>query len=237
MALMASGTSLSLVSRNRVPMATASAPQARAAARPRPSVKPPAAMTGRSMASRTWPMSSEVGTTPVCPPPSAPWAMTASTPHSATFSAWRRAPIVGMTTTPAAFKVSTVRRSGAWAKDATRTSAVTRCSTRRSMSPASERRFTPNGSSVAALTSSMAVTIWSKVMGAAAMMPRPPARAVAAVSRDPATQPMPVWTIGWRTPTRSQNRVCNRGSAAAGVGSVISGLSRRTRRGVGPVGR
>ena len=34
------------------------------------------------------------------PPPSAPWAMTPWTPHSATFSAWRRAPTVGMTTSP-----------------------------------------------------------------------------------------------------------------------------------------
>ena len=237
MALMESGTSLSLVSRNRVPMATASAPQASAAARPRPSVNPPAAMTGRSMASSTSPISSEVGTTPVCPPPSAPCAMTASTPHSATFSAWRRAPMVGMTTTPADRRRSTVRRSGACAKDATRTSAVMRCSTRRSMSPASERRFTPNGSVVAARTSSMAVTIWSKVMGAAAMMPRPPARAVAAVRRDPATQPMPVWTIGCRTPTRSQNRVWRRRSGAVGVGSVIAGLSRRTRPCGGPGGR
>ena len=35
---------------------------------------------------------------PVWPPPSPPWAMTASTPISSTFSAWRRAPTVGITT-------------------------------------------------------------------------------------------------------------------------------------------
>src|SRR5699024_9686632 len=35
-------------------------------------------------------------------------------------------------------------------------------------------------------------------------MPRPPASAVAATSREPATQPIPVCTIGYRTPT---NRV------------------------------
>ena len=45
-----------------------------------------------------------MGTVPVCPPPSPPWAMTASTPHSATFSAWRRAPTVGMTTKPASLQ-------------------------------------------------------------------------------------------------------------------------------------
>ena len=35
---------------------------------------------------------------PVWPPPSPPWAITASTPISSTFSAWRRAPTVGITT-------------------------------------------------------------------------------------------------------------------------------------------
>ena len=62
----------------------------------------------------------------------------------------------------------------------------------------------------------MAATIWSKVIGTAAMIPRPPARAVAAVSREPDTQPMPVWMIGYRTPTRSQNAVWRRRSAVPG---------------------
>ena len=68
-----------------------------------------------STASATWGSSSDVGTVPVWPPPSAPWAMTASTPHAATFSAWRRAPTVGITTTPRVLELlheSLARRLG-----------------------------------------------------------------------------------------------------------------------------
>ena len=64
------------------------------------------------------------------------------------------------------------------------------------MSSASVLMFTPNGLSVAARISSMAFTIWSNVIGADARMPKPPAADVAAVSREFATQPMPVCTIG-----------------------------------------
>ncbi len=78
-------------------MAIPAAPYASAATRPRPSKKPPAAMTGMSTASTTWGSSSVVATEPVWPPPSPPCTITASTPHAATFSAWRRAPIDGTT--------------------------------------------------------------------------------------------------------------------------------------------
>ena len=60
-----------------------------------------------------------MGTDPVCPPPSPPWAMTASTPHSATFSACRRAPTVGMVTIPASFRRLIESLPGARAKLAT----------------------------------------------------------------------------------------------------------------------
>ena len=53
---------------------------------------------------------------PVWPPPSPPWAMTASTPISSTFSAWRRAPTVGITTTPASWQRATASLVGAPAK-------------------------------------------------------------------------------------------------------------------------
>ena len=101
-ALTSSGTRLSVVSRKRVPMAIPSAPRAMAATRPAPLDQPPAEMTGicSPTAWATSGVSSEVGTTPVWPPPSAPWAITAETPMPAIFSAWRRAPTVGMTTRP-----------------------------------------------------------------------------------------------------------------------------------------
>ena len=67
-------------------------------------------------------------------------------------------PMVGMTTTPASFSFFTTASPGACAKEATRTLALMRWSTRASMSMASVRRLTPNGASVAARTSSIACT-------------------------------------------------------------------------------
>ena len=62
-----------------------------------------------------------MGTVPVWPPPSPPWAMSASTPIAATFSAWRLAPTVGITTRPASLSFWISGALGAWAKLATRT--------------------------------------------------------------------------------------------------------------------
>ena len=49
-------------------------------------------------------------------------------------------------------------------------------------------------------------------MVAEARIPRPPAALVAAVSRAPATHPMPVCMIGYSTPNSSQARVCSAAS-------------------------
>jgi Thiolase, N-terminal domain len=57
---------------------------ASAGTRPRPSKNPPAAITGMSTAAVTCGISRLVGTTPTCPPPSRPVAITASMPHPAT---------------------------------------------------------------------------------------------------------------------------------------------------------
>mgnify|MGYP002508322141 CR=1 FL=1 len=67
---------------NRVPMVTPSAPRARAAARPRPSATPPAAMTGMSSARAAALVRTKVPTIsrPGCPAHSQPSMMTASTP-------------------------------------------------------------------------------------------------------------------------------------------------------------
>src|SRR5262245_31570967 len=195
-------------------MAIPSAPQASAATRPRPSWNPPAPNTGMACptASTAWGSSSEVGTVPVWPPPSAPWAMTASTPKSSIFSAWRRAPTVGMTSTPASCRRATVSLAGAPAKLTRRTPWATQRSMRSARSGWSGRTLTPNGAPVRSLTRPMAAASSSIVMVTAARMPNPPASLVAAVSEAPETQPMPVWTTGSRQPTRSQNRVWSRGS-------------------------
>ncbi len=128
-----------------MPIAMPAAPQASAATSPRPSWNPPAPITGIDTVSTTWGSSSEVGTEPVCPPPSAPCAITASTPHSATFSAWRLAPIVGTVSTPLSLSRAIVSRDGAWANDATRTPSAMSKSMRSPMSGWSARRFTPKG--------------------------------------------------------------------------------------------
>src|SRR2546425_6809173 len=71
--------------------------------------------------------------------------------------------------------------------------------------------FTPKGSSVRSFTSTIAARSSPNVMVPAARMPSPPALLVAATSRGPATQPMPVCTIGYSTPSSSHSRVCNDG--------------------------
>ncbi len=147
-------------------------------------------------ASTTWGRSSEVGTVPVWPPPSPPWAMTASTPHSSIFSAWRRAPTVGITTPPASWMRAMASLDGAPAKETSRTPSSTTNRRRSSRSGWSARKFTPNGASVRSFTPWTASRSWSGVMVTAARMPNPPAALVAAVRLAPDTQPMPVCTIG-----------------------------------------
>ena len=52
-------------------------------------------------------------------------------------------------------------------------------------------------------------------MVALAKMPRAPALALALTSFGPATQPIPVCTMGYLTPTKSQRDVCSRGAGVA----------------------
>lgn len=145
-----------------------------------------------STASTTCGSRTVVATSPVCPPPSPPCTITASAPHAATFSACRRAPTDGTTTTPASLSVAISSREGASAKDATRTPSSTMIRTRSRASPASARRFTPNGASVRDLTFRTAARSSSRVIVAEARMPSAPASAVAVTRRGPATHPIPV---------------------------------------------
>ena len=96
------------------------------------------------------------------------------------------------------------------------------------MSAASARRFTPNGLVVRCFTSRDGASAagrspWWRWRGC----PSPPAVAVAAVRRAPDTQPMPVCTIGYSTPTRSQKRVCRRGC----ISRALPGCAARGGRG------
>ena len=156
-----------------------------------------------STASSTVGSSSVVGTLPVWPPPSPPWIITASAPQAATFTACLAAPTLGITTMPASLSFAIRSCLGASANDATFTPSRISRSIRSAASPASARRFTPNGWSVRLLTSLMACSSSSYDIVALARMPRPPAFAVPLTRRGPETQPMPVCTIGWRTPASS----------------------------------
>mmetsp|Transcript_40304 Transcript_40304/g.106588 ORF Transcript_40304/g.106588 Transcript_40304/m.106588 type:complete len:238 (-) Transcript_40304:374-1087(-) len=119
--LWALGAADSSAQMKRVPTQTPDAPSASAEARPRPSKIPPAATTttGASKklsfpraASATWGMSGNVPMSPVCPPPSLPWAMRMSAPASRAFSAFRTEPTMLATTTPAACILSTAHLGG-----------------------------------------------------------------------------------------------------------------------------
>ena len=63
-------------------------------------------------------------------------------------------------------------------------------------------------------------------MVTAARIPKPPAALVAAVSRAPDTQPMPVCTTGSSHPTRSQNRVRSRSDTPSDYGLARQGGER-----------
>ena len=178
-----------------------------------------------STASTTCGSSSVVGTEPVWPPPSPPWTSTASAPQPATFSACRLAPMDGIVTTPASFSFCSSSFFGASANDATFTPSRIIRSTRSPTSSPSERMLTPNGASVLSLTVRIAVSSSGMLIVLEAMIPSPPAAAVAAVSRAPDTQPMPVWTIGYLTPVSSVKRVVS--SRLRGDAHAATSLYRR----------
>jgi hypothetical protein len=149
-----------------------------------------------STASTTWGISRLVGTVPVCPPPSPPVAITASTPHAATFSACLRAPTDAIVTTPASLSAAMSSRFGARAKETTGTPAPMTAATRSPASGASALIFTPNGPLVSAAVSLIADRSSARLMVADAMMPRPPALDTAVTSFGPDTYPIALATIG-----------------------------------------
>src|SRR5579859_3066889 len=179
----------------------------------------------------TWGSRIEVGTLPVCPPPSPPWATTAPAPSAATFSACRLAPTDGMTTRPASVSWRITFWLGASPNEATRTPCLISSAARSGRSGASPRRFTPNGAAVSSLVRAIAASVSATVRVAPARTPSPPALAVAAVSSGVDTQPMPVCTIGYRIPSRSQAAVRSAGWKGAGW---LTRISRPLRGGTGP---
>src|SRR5450755_253777 len=160
-----------------------------------------------STASTTWGTSRLVGAAPVWPPPSAPVAITASTPHAATFSACRRAPAEAMVITPASRSVAISSGFGASANEATGTCSLMITSMRAAASAASARRLTPNGALVRPLSFFITERSSLGVIVAEAMIPSPPAWEVAAASRAPETYPIPAWITGQPIPSSSVSGV------------------------------
>lgn len=107
---------------NRVPIQTADAPSIRAAASDCPLKRPPAATTWTwspvmglvfpLTISTTAGIKTVVGTSPVWPPPSPPWAQIMSAPTSRHFLTCLGWPIMFMYRTPAACNLSTTSLGG-----------------------------------------------------------------------------------------------------------------------------
>ena len=91
--------------RKRVPTCTPSAPSAKAAAMPRPSAMPPAAITGMDTASHTAGTSVIVVSSPMWPPASVPSATTASAPRRSMRAASALEATTGTTLMPASFHI------------------------------------------------------------------------------------------------------------------------------------
>ena len=90
----------SVATRKRVPSCTPEAPSIKAAATPRPSAMPPAAMTGMLTASQIWGIKVIVVRSPTWPPASPPSATTAQAPRRSTSLATAVEATTGITLMP-----------------------------------------------------------------------------------------------------------------------------------------
>ena len=182
----------------RVPICTPSAPRAKAAAIERPSVMPPAPMTGTS----TWEHTSGRSTIEATsrgflnPPPSPPSTTRPSTPASTAFRAARSVGTTWNTVSPAAFSCS-VYRVGSPAEVVTNFTpwSMTK-STMAGSRTNSWAMFTPKGWSVRSRIFSISPRTASSSPDDVSMMPRPPALETADASWARAIQPIGACTIG-----------------------------------------
>ena len=146
----------------RVPTQIPSAPNDRAAARPRPSKMPPAATTGTRSptASTIWGTSGKVATWPVCPPASVPWATTRSQPASTARTAWSTLPHMFTTSTPARWhcSITSVGTPNAATKAVAPPSMMI-CTCSAMLPGMAVRRSTAKGLSVAARTAAISPAI------------------------------------------------------------------------------
>jgi len=194
---------LSRVAMKRVPMAIPSAPRASAAARPRPSAKPPAAITGIFTASTMLGTRTRLVTSP--PWAAASWPVTrrASVPYSSARCAWRRLTTVATTLPPYSWAALTSQSPFPREKLMTGTFSSRRTLALRAAPGKSSVAFAPKGLSVSLRISRMAARVSSGCRGPVARIPKPPALDTAATMLGTLIQLMPERTIGYRTPNSS----------------------------------
>jgi hypothetical protein len=201
---------------NRVPSEAPEAPSASAAASPRPSAIPPAAMTGAEPAtSQTAGTRTIVATSPrTCPPASQPWATMMSTPSSTDCRACPVEATVFATIAPASCAIRTSRCPGSahW-KEMIGTPA-SRSQPSRSSCGQARIKLAAKGRSVSARVRATAATTSSWSDQVKASMPRAPALLTAAASSGRARPPIGAWTIGMSIPARRQSGVSKETSIA-----------------------
>src|SRR6185369_7510509 len=214
-------TGLSAAETMRVPIWTPSAPSAKAAAMVRPSVMPPAAITGRSVFEQTSGSRTMVATSRAFlnPPPSPPSTTSPSTPASMAFVAAAIDGTTWKTVRPSDFSASQYLL-GSPAEVVTNLPPWS--ATNLTMSGSRTNAWAtlmPHGLSVRVrifLTSSFTS---SRRPEEVSMIPKPPALDTAEASCARAIQPIGACTIGYLTPSKSVMRFF---MASSGLGRTIA---------------
>ena len=186
--------------RNLVPICTPAAPITKAAAACLPMAMPPAAMTGRSVASTISGVSTIVVSSPTWPPLSPPSAISAEAPSLVISFAIATEATTGMTFTPFSFHA-------AMYFDGFPAPVVTTLTFSSAVSAAISSAyglismiFTPNGLSVRERAFAISWRTYSAGALPAPMIPRPPPSETAAARRPSAIQAIPPWRTGYFIP-------------------------------------
>ena len=180
----------------RVPIAIPSAPRASAAASPRPSAKPPAAMTGIFTASaRLGTRTSEVTASPWAAA-SWPVAITPSAPYSSARFAWRALTTVAITLPPYSWAPLTIQSPFPSAKLMTGTFSASMTFAFSAAPGMRSVALQPKGLSVRLRISRIACRVCSASRGPVARMPSPPALETAATIFGTLIQLMPERRMG-----------------------------------------
>ncbi len=203
----------SALARKRVPTYAPAAPNSSTAARPRPSVMPPAATTGSGdSASTIWGTRTEPPMRPPkppAPPASDPWAMMMSAPSSAARRACSTVWTWVMTSAPPSWMRETRSPGRPCATEMARGSAASAQSRQSGWSCSHALvKFTMNGRDVSSRTASSSARRSSCDRLAAPIVPIAPALETAAARTAPLPNlPIPAWMMGCSIPSRPRSGV------------------------------